>query len=230
MKRLMNRQFFIFVAIISFIIGFSSCKSQKKIAEEKARQELLEKTVNAKTTLKQLLAKTNTTLEEVEADQKKLDQIKAMNLADNEVVALIKKEEEKLATERKAIQAKIDKEKAEEEARLAEEERRRKVREQMESKENRDINYYLDNVLGAGNTTEANQLINDALKIFESPETVVLIEIYNDGTTVDYDKPTTAKKYLNYLKDVQRKPDKVKEFKKNDAGKITELVLTKIKY
>ncbi|MEH0155880.1 hypothetical protein V6R21_17170 [Limibacter armeniacum] len=226
MKRLTINRLLILVTAFTMAFGFTGCKSKKKLAEEQARKEMLEKTANAKATLNEILNKSYASLDELEADEQKLRDIKGMNLLDEEALTLIAQVEDKLSADRKALEEK----EAAEAAKRAEEERLAKIREQMASKENQDINGYLDRILGAGNTPQANNMINDALKLFASPEAPVLIEIYNDGDIVDYDKPTTAQKYLHYLKDVKRKPDAVKEFKKNDAGKITELVLTKIKY
>lgn len=202
--------------------GTSGCKSKKKLAEEKARQEMMSKIAQAKATLEQLMQKKNTTLEQVASDEAKLNEIRTMGLQDGEVQALIAKVDAKLQADKEAIKAALAK---------AEAERLAKEKENMaNTQEAKDIYYFLDQITGAGQTAQANALINDALKLFASPEVPVLIEIFNDGTDVDYDKPTTIKRYLEYLKDVKRKPDTVKNFKKDGNGKITELILTKIKY
>ena len=73
----------------------------------------------------------------------------------------------------------------------------------------------------------ANTRINETLKFFTSPDVPVLIIIYQEADIKDYDKPTTIKKYLEYLKDQQKNPNKVNDVKYNDNGKITELELLK---
>ena len=43
----------------------------------------------------------------------------------------------------------------------------------------------------------------------------------------DYDKPTTIKKYLDYLKDQKKSPNAVEHLEFDDAGKIKEVTLIK---
>jgi len=87
---------------------------------------------------------------------------------------------------------------------------------------------YFAAVSSAPTATSANNSISEALTLFASPTVPVLIVIYagNDGE-VDYDEPTTAEKYLNYLKDQKRNLNGIRDVKTNAAGKITELELIK---
>ncbi|MFZ9045823.1 MAG: nucleoid-structuring protein H-NS [Cyclobacteriaceae bacterium] len=73
----------------------------------------------------------------------------------------------------------------------------------------------------------ANQSIEETLSFFSSPDAPVLIIIYENGSEVDYDEPTTIEKYLNYLKDTKAKPADIVEIGRDSAGKIKELVLRK---
>lgn len=207
----------LFMALV-MSISFTGCKSQKKIAEEKAQAELLAKTNKAQADLKAMVGKEYTSLDEVAADEARLEEIKSYNLEDAEVKELIGQVEKNLQMSREALEKKLaEEQKAKEEA--------QKV--VVEEAQKRDIYYLLDNIAGAGSTQEGNLMITEALAMFASPDVPVLIEIYNDGDIVDYDKPTTAQKYLDYLKDVNRNPDQIKEFKKDANGKITELILKK---
>lgn len=207
----------LFMALI-LSISFTGCKSQKKIAEEKAQQELLAKTNKAQADLNAMIGKEYTSLDEVSADEARLEEIKSYNLEDAEVKELIGQVEKKLQLSREALEAKLAAEqKAKEEA----------EKEVVDEAQKRDIYYLLDNIAGSGSSQEGNLMITEALSMFASPDVPVLIEIYNDGDIVDYDKPTTAQKYLEYLKDVKRNPDQIKEFKKDSNGKITELILKK---
>lgn len=199
-------------------VSFTGCKSQKKLAAEQAQQELLAKTQKAQADLQAMVGKEYTSLEELSADEARLNEIKSYNLSDAEVQDLVAKVDANLATQREALEAK-----------LAEEQKAKEAaeKEKVQEAQKRDIYYLLDNITGSGSSQEANLMITEALALFASPDVPVLIEVYNDGDIVDYDKPTTAQKYLDYLKDVKRNPDQIKEFKKDSNGKITELILKK---
>ncbi|HZB14477.1 MAG TPA: nucleoid-structuring protein H-NS, partial [Chryseolinea sp.] len=69
--------------------------------------------------------------------------------------------------------------------------------------------------------------INEALAMFASPETPVLIIIHESGGQKDYDRPTTIKNYLNYLKDQKKPADKIGNLQFDNSGKITEVELVK---
>ncbi|ANQ48268.1 hypothetical protein MY04_0886 [Flammeovirga sp. MY04] len=207
----------LFMAMI-MAVSFTGCKSQKKLAAEQAAKELLAKTQKAQQDLEAMVGKDYASLDELAADEARLNEIKSYNLEDATVNDLISKADSHLASQRSALEAKLAAEqKAKEEAEKA----------KAQEAQKRDIYYLMDNIQGSGDTQSANLMITEALALFASPDVPVLIEIYNDGDIVDYDKPTTASKYLNKLKDVQRNPDKIKEFKTDANGKITELILTK---
>ena len=75
--------------------------------------------------------------------------------------------------------------------------------------------------------SEANFKIREAMGMFASPDTPVLIIISQSGDQVDYDEPTTIKKYLEYLKDTRNEPATVKNLEFDANGKIKEVELTK---
>ncbi|MBB3696172.1 hypothetical protein KMW28_11710 [Flammeovirga yaeyamensis] len=207
----------LFMAMI-MAVSFTGCKSQKKLAAEQAAKELLAKTQKAQQDLEAMVGKDYASLDELATDEARLNEIKSYNLEDATVNDLISKADSHLASQRATLEAKLAAEqKAKEEAEKA----------KAQEAQKRDIYYLMDNIQGSGDTQSANLMITEALALFASPDVPVLIEIYNDGDIVDYDKPTTASKYLNKLKDVQRNPDKIKEFKTDANGKITELILTK---
>ena len=79
----------------------------------------------------------------------------------------------------------------------------------------------------AGNTSMANSLISSALNYFSSQEVPVLVIISREGNIVDYDKPTTIGKYLNFLKDQKDNRNAVDSYQLDNAGKIKELDLIK---
>ena len=55
----------------------------------------------------------------------------------------------------------------------------------------------------------------------------MLIIISKEGKTVDYDRPTTIKNYLNYLKDTKNNINQVEKVLYDSNGKIKELELIK---
>jgi hypothetical protein len=82
-------------------------------------------------------------------------------------------------------------------------------------------------ITSAKTVPEANMLIAETLKMFSSPETPVLIIISKENNIVDYDRPTTIKDYLNYLKDTKNNSNKVEKITLDGSGKIKELELIK---
>jgi hypothetical protein len=86
---------------------------------------------------------------------------------------------------------------------------------------------YFNAISNASSTDAANASINEALSMFSTPDTPVLIVIHEAAGQKDYDRPTTIRDYLNYLKDQKKKADKVGELKFDASGKITEVELVK---
>lgn len=207
------RYFMMLILAISLSAGFSSCQSQKKLAKKKAAQELAEKIAQAKTDLQAIINDDGRmTLEEKEF---KLNSIKRMNLDDQEVKNLIVQAEEKLAAERAAV------EKRKEEERLARE-RADKDRGAYSS-----IHNAFDAIAGARDAVAANVAIREAMAQFSNDQVPVLILLAEDGDIKDYDEPTTIKKYLEYLKDQKKSPNKVINAAYDSNGKIKELELQK---
>jgi hypothetical protein len=129
---------------------------------------------------------------------------------------------------------KLQKQREEEARQRAAEEKARREAE-MRTRENesteaapkaRLINYF-NAIAGSGNIHSANSSISEALTLFASPETPVLIVISEYDGKKDYDRPTTIKDYLNYLKDQKKNVNTISDLKINSSGKITEVELTK---
>jgi len=89
------------------------------------------------------------------------------------------------------------------------------------------LTQYFDAISNAANSTSANNSISEALALFASPETPVLIVISESGGAKDYDRPTTIRNYLNYLKDQKKNMNKISNLQFDASGKITELELKK---
>lgn len=87
---------------------------------------------------------------------------------------------------------------------------------------------YFAAISSAPTVASANGSIGEALTLFASPGVPVFIVIYESSSgEVDYDEPTTAEKYLNYLKDQKKNLNNIRDIKTNASGKITELELIK---
>jgi len=201
----MNKRVWLIFYLI-LIIGSTGCKNQQKIAEE-ADKVKTENAAQAKAILNSILNDDGQmTLAEKE---KKLRQARALNSDDSEVQYLISQVEKMLDREREA-------------QRLAQE---------PPPRPDPALEDTLSNLFGkiaaAGNTTAANNIIEEGLTMFSSPQVPVLIIISKSGNLKDYDEPTTILRYLNYLKDQQTSPNLVHNLVKDDNGKINELELIK---
>lgn len=213
-KRIVSMRL-IMMLILAVTIGASttSCQSQKKLAKKKAAQELADRIAQAKADLLAIINDDGKmTLEEKEF---KLASIKRMNLDNQEIRDLIVQAEEVLARERAAI------EKRKEEERLA------KERAEKERGAYTSINNSFEEVANARDVETANQAINQALNQYSSSDVPVLILISSEGDIRDYDEPTTIKKYLEYIKDQKKSPNKVINAAYDSNGKIKELELQK---
>jgi len=209
----------LFIILLASTIagGFSGCTSKKKLASQKAASERAAAIEKAKTELTAIINDNGKM--SLPSQESKVAEIKALNLQDPEVDELILRAEDAIAKQKAELkrleEEKERKRKAEESAAVVTEQKYEK------------IDDYLDAVVNTKSLEMSNQRISETLKFFASPEVPVLIIIYQEADIKDYDKPTTIKKYLEYLKDQQKNPNKVNDVKYNDNGKITELELLK---
>jgi len=147
-----------------------------------------------------LLNKDNKSADELERE---LNAIKKQNLGDSEIDELIARLEKKIAEMRSGT------------ASLP-------VRNQIEDAFNsivRDAK--------AGNLSQADQTIQQTLKFFSSDDAPVLIIISREGSIVDYDKPTTIKRYLQFLKDTKTNRNDIDAIMTDSNGMIKGLDLIK---
>lgn len=133
--------------------------------------------------------------------------------------------EQESADKRKAEE--LAKKEAEEKAKWEAEQRLKEEQKNYASAPAVKLEEYFNAIAKSNTTTAANTSINEALTLFASPETPVLIVISDSGGTKDYDRPTTIKEYLNYLKDQKKNINAVANLKTDSTGKITELELRK---
>lgn len=202
---------FILIAMMAFVTigGTTSCSSKKKMA----KKEYEAKVEQAKKDLNAIIAEeTQWTLEE---QKSRIEEIENAALNNPEIDELIVKAKEKV------IRLKA------EEARAAEEERLRELEEQKKIKPVASLEDYFAIIAAAPDAETANEKIAEALKMFASPDVPVLIIIYHVGDIIDYDAPTTAEKYLNYIKDQKKVNVGVYNIKYDNNNKIIELELIK---
>lgn len=204
---------FIFVAMLALVTigGTTSCSSKKKLA----KQEYEANVEQAKADLNAIIeGATQWTLEEQQA---RIEEIEKLDLQNQEVDELIVSAKDVIS--RKIAEAE----------RLAEEERLRELEEQNREKaESRtSLSDYFAIIAAAPDAEVANEKIAEALKLFASPDVPVLIIVYQMGDIIDFDAPTTAEKYLNYIKDQKKVPVRVNNIKYDENDKITELELIK---
>lgn len=204
---------FILVTILAFVTigGTTSCGSKKKLA----KKEYEAKVAQAKADLNAIIeGTTEWTLEEQKA---RVEEIEKSDLQNQEIDALIVKAKEVLARELAEAE------------RAAEEERLRKIEEENRAKaeSKTSISDYFAIIAAAPDAETANEKINEALNLFASPDVPVLIIVYQMGDIIDFDAPTTAEKYLNYIKDQKSVTVRVNNVKYDDNDKIIELELIK---
>ena len=213
MKHKITTVIMILLAAFITLGGNTSCKSKKRLAREAAEAEYKARVAEATKDLTAILDdETMWTLEEKE---NRVQTIKDWNLQNAEVDDLLFQVEKKLARERAQAE-----QKAEEERKAAEEAAKAKLPKNM-------LETNLGKIAAAGGTTQANNLINETLQLFESNNVPVLIIISQAGGFNDYDRPTTIENYLNYVKDQKVSRNRVANLKFNENGKITEVELIK---
>jgi hypothetical protein len=120
----------------------------------------------------------------------------------------------------------IARQRSEEQRIRAEQQRREQERKEQEMKYQK-IEDYFDAIANDRSMQMADTHINDALRFFASPDVPVLIIIYMEGNMKDYDKPTTIKKYLEYIKDQGKNLNEIYNVVFDKNGKITEIELIK---
>lgn len=203
---------FILLLVGSIAFGTGGCKSKKKLAQEVAAQEYADKVDKAIAELKAILNDDGTM--PIAEQERRLNNIKSQNLNDKTVNDLIKQVEEKIAAQKAEM------------LRL-EEEKRKQAEAAAEASKYSYIDDYFNQIANASNADAANAKIAEATKLFSSTDAPVLIIIAESDGVTDYDKPTTIKDYMNYLKDTKNYNNKVKEVTLDEYGQIKTLELIK---
>lgn len=202
--------------------AMTGCKKKKELAAAQAAeaQRLADQIQEATKILNGILA--DNTLDNVDANYQKLQKVKDMNLEDPGVLNLIIEVQDKLAADKKAYDELMEKKKAEAEALRIAEAAKMKI-----ENDKKLLNQHFEALTGQKDYTKANTIIGNTLPMFSNDDVPVLIIIAQDGDVTDYDKPTTIKEYLNYLKDRKAYKAEVDALTYDANGKISELILRK---
>ncbi len=150
-----------------------------------------------------LLNKDNRSADELERD---LAAIKSQNLKDSQIDDLVSRVEKKI----------------------------KEMRASGGNGANLPVKTQLENAFAAiassaksGNLPQADNTIQKTLQFFSSEDVPVLIIISREGSMVDYDKPTTIKRYLNFLRDTKASKNDIAAIMTDANGKIKGLDLIK---
>ncbi len=199
---IMNKVLILLISV--FLLSASACKSKKKVIdiEDDDIEVVNPDIMKSKTALQKILDDDGTM--SIEEKEKILSDIKKLNLNDSELNDMIVKAEKKIAEDKAEIERKKEAAKP----------------------ENMLVSYF-NKIANASDETTANGYIADALKMFTSDKSTVLIIIAQDEHMKDYDKPTNITKYLNYLKDTKNNSNSIDEIKWDANKKIKTLILKK---
>ena len=146
----------------------------------------------------------------IEEKEDVVARVRDMNLQDGEIQNLIEQAEAIIADERASARANPPEERGESSGAVT----------------NESLSDTFRDIAGASEG-DASFKIREAMGMFASPDSPVLIIISESGDQVDYDEPTTIKKYLEYLKDTRNAPAEVKNLEFDANGKIKEVELIK---
>ena len=197
--------FTMLVGILFLTLLFTQCKPTKNITEPISTVDtMILYNINI---LNQLLDPNCTkTLDEKEEI---VNDIKSQNRADEKTRDLIAQVESMIKKER--------------------EENLRALEDNEESQETVEmiLNNSFDQVAKAQTLDEANTGIESSLTYFSSENANVLVVISEEGGEKDYEKPTTIRKYLEYLKDQKSNPNTVSRLVYDENQKIKTIELIK---
>jgi len=145
-----------------------------------------------------------------------------MKLEDPGVNNLIASAQTKLAADKVKYDALMEQRRLEAEALRKEEAARMKI-----ENDKKTLNQHFAALTGQKEYEKANNIISNTLPMFANDDVPVLVIISEENGEKDYDKPTTIKKYLEYLKDRKAYKAEVETIVYDESGRIKELELRK---
>lgn len=200
----------ILFSFVIFSVSFTGCKSKQKVAQDSSTTSAQnQKIEQAKRDLLSIINDQGSmSLDEKEY---RLNSIKNQNFTDQEVKDLIIRADEVIDALRSERDVQMQKDNET----------------QKEFVLRKSILDGFKAVANANGFAQANVQISNALKIYAASDVPVLIIISQENGAKDYDRPTTIKKYLEYLKDVKKFDKDIESFMLDNNGKITEIELIK---
>lgn len=212
MKKNLLKVGVIIFSLIALSVSFTGCKSKQKVTQNRSGST----TAGYEQRIEQAKRDLFTIINDqggMGFDEKeyRLNAIKKQNFQDQEIKDLIVRAEEVMSVLRTARDKKVQED--------AEEQKQFVFRKSI-----------LDGfkaVANANGFTEANMRISQTLKLYASGDVPLLIIISMENGVKDYDRPTTIKKYLEYLKDVRKFDKDIESFVLDRNEKITEIELIK---
>jgi hypothetical protein len=196
-------------SLMFFALSFTGCKSKQKAAQEQTISAQKQRVEQAKRDLLEIINDQGSM--SLEEKENRLNIIKNQNFNDQEIKDLTIRAENILSKIRADREAKLKKE--------------AKKGEKVEFRQS--ILEHFRAVATAYSFSDANLLIARALKLYASTDVPVLIIVSEENGVKDYDRPTTIKKYLEYIKDVRKFDKGIESFILDNNGKITEIELIK---
>lgn len=210
-----RRSWSVVMVVVLLLFGSVGCKSKKKVAETNVPDQTAAaeaaQLAKVQGQLQAMLDTRYRDLDQLAGDERSLAQIKAMGVTDPTTQALIQQVEDHFDAERQRLRAL---------------QKAMEAKNQMADMKN-SLEQTFSSIATANSLNMANTRIDRALGMFNSPDAPVLIIIARENGNPDYDEPTTIKKYLNYLKDQQRNPNRVENIYLDANGNIKELELIK---
>jgi len=192
-------------------VNTTGCKAKKEARA--AAQARAERIAEARADLLAIINDNGRmSLEEKESE---LQRIKDMNIDDAEIQDLIARADAIVARERDAVD------------RVAESTGTTSEGTSSGGNSSSRLGSIFSQISASRSNSDANYVIREALNMFASPATPVLIIISEQGNQTDYDEPTTIEKYFQYLKDTNSRPASVENLVYDANGKIKEVVLIK---
>jgi len=210
-----NNLFYILMVVI-FLAGGAGCASKKNLtkAPTEDTSENAKKIAQAKEDLLRIINDDGSM--STKDMQQKVNDVRSQNLNDAEVNDLLIQAQMKIDQINKANQQQ------------AKEQQQQAATDKMtEEALQRELNDIFNKIAAAPSDAEADRYIEKYLNLFDSSNTPVLIIVYQDGSTVDYDRPTTILEYMQYLKDQKKSLNEINSIQFNPDRIITELELIK---
>jgi len=208
-------KFLSILIVCSLVVSLPACKTQKKATE--ASLSVQQQIDQAKKRLAETMDNENLS---IESKLNVIDEIRNLNLSDATLTAALNKNEQFLK-EQKVIEEEVERRRLEREA-------EENARKEKFAKAKTEILSFFNRISQAPDIETANQLIEEALTLFDSKHSPVLVIVKKTGSLKEYDRPSSIMRYLEHIKDCKTYENNIENITFSDeSGKISELELLK---